>query len=692
MSVTEATIDLASFAEQIGSDGPGRGRGRAHPMGRRRRARSRARGSCRHPTGIAWIAVEEMTVCCGAGTLVTELDAALAERGQCVALPDWHGATVGGVLAVGRSGIRRLGYGPVRDALLQARFVSAEGRIVKAGGPTVKNVSGYDLCRLLVGSLGTVGLIGEVILRTRPLPAASRWFAIETADAVGRWLPRCTGRRACCGTATPRGFCSRVTRRTSRRRSSAAGLRGSARAARAAGAPLVDPADRGHRIDGHVRRRGRRRRRAPHRATTSSRRWTAVVADLTSRIRDRVRPDAAPQPGPRRARCMKLGVVDDELAACVACGLCLPHCPTYRVTGEEAASPRGRIAAMREVHWEGAEPDDAFVGFMDACVQCRGCETACPSSVPFGRLMEGHARLARRRGRFTPWWQRLGMKALGHHGLAAGRVAGARRRAAGPSRAEARLAAAPRRAGAAASTLAARAHRQRRVAVHRLRDGRVAAPGPRRRHPGARPRAGSASRCPARAATAAARCTCTPASPTTPDAWPDASMGSMPGTRADRRRLRRLRRRAEGLRPPARHARRRGVLGPRPRRARVARAAHGRAAAARRALVVVASRCRTRATSATCSAPTCSVRTVLQPYVEVVELDDEGLCCGAGGAYSALHPEMAGAIRERKVAAIVGPRRDVVASANPGCALHLAAAGVAIRHPMEIVDEALDGR
>jgi FAD/FMN-containing dehydrogenase len=179
LSVTETAIDLASFAEQVGTTGPvavvgGRTQwdvgGAPDPDTRLVPA----------PAGIAWIAVEEMTVCCGAGTLVTELDAALAERGQCVALPDWEGATVGGVLAVGRSGIRRLGYGPVRDALLQARFVSAEGKIIKAGGPTVKNVSGYDLCRLLVGSLGTVGLIGDVILRTRPLPLTSRWFAIET--------------------------------------------------------------------------------------------------------------------------------------------------------------------------------------------------------------------------------------------------------------------------------------------------------------------------------------------------------------------------------------------------------------------------------------------------------------------------------------------------------------------------------
>src|SRR5207244_2868672 len=83
-----------------------------------------------------------------------------------------------------------------------------------------------------------------------------------------------------------------------------------------------------------------------------------------------------------------LNVDADELAACVSCGLCLPHCPTYRVTGDESASPRGRIAAMRKVE-AGLPLEGSFTEFMDLCVQCRGCEAACPSSVPFGRLVEG---------------------------------------------------------------------------------------------------------------------------------------------------------------------------------------------------------------------------------------------------------------------------------------------------------------
>jgi glycolate oxidase iron-sulfur subunit len=84
------------------------------------------------------------------------------------------------------------------------------------------------------------------------------------------------------------------------------------------------------------------------------------------------------------------------------------------------------------------------------------------------------------------------------------------------------------------------------------------------------------------------------------------------------------------------------------------------------------------------------VRSVLRLYVaELVELDDEGLCCGAGGAYSVLHPDLAGDIRARKVAAIERTGATVVASANPGCMVHLANAGLDVRHPVTLIDEAI---
>ena len=87
------------------------------------------------------------------------------------------------------------------------------------------------------------------------------------------------------------------------------------------------------------------------------------------------------------------------------------------------------------------------------------------------------------------------------------------------------------------------------------------------------------------------------------------------------------------------------------------------------------------------------VRTVLGRYADIVELDDDGLCCGAGGAYSVLQPELAGQIRDRKLASIAratsASQATVVASANPGCAMHLAAASVVTMHPLDIVADLL---
>jgi glycolate oxidase FAD binding subunit len=130
----------------------------------------------RVPSGILSYEPADMTVTVLGGTPVSVLDAALEEQGQeCPLDPRDERATVGGVLACGLSGPRRLRLGPVRDRVLEVRFVTGDGRVVRGGGPTVKNVTGYDLPRLIVGSFGTLGVIVQVTLRTQPRPGCSSW-------------------------------------------------------------------------------------------------------------------------------------------------------------------------------------------------------------------------------------------------------------------------------------------------------------------------------------------------------------------------------------------------------------------------------------------------------------------------------------------------------------------------------------
>ena len=128
------------------------------------------------PRGVERYEPEDLTVTVGAGTSFAELDALLAAQGQeCPLDPRDPAATVGGLLACGLSGPRRLRHGPIREQVLEVRFITADGRVIKGGGPTVKNVTGYDIPRLMVGSFGTLGLLVQVTLRCRPRARVGRW-------------------------------------------------------------------------------------------------------------------------------------------------------------------------------------------------------------------------------------------------------------------------------------------------------------------------------------------------------------------------------------------------------------------------------------------------------------------------------------------------------------------------------------
>ncbi|HMG26484.1 MAG TPA: (Fe-S)-binding protein [Acidimicrobiia bacterium] len=393
------------------------------------------------------------------------------------------------------------------------------------------------------------------------------------------------------------------------------------------------------------------------------------------------------------------GVLDldeNELVACVACGLCLPHCPTYRVTGLETASPRGRIAAMQAVDLHGAAVDATFERYMEECVQCRGCEAACPSSVPFGHLMEGaRAALQKRRRTRRPWHRRaaewLGYRlVLPRHWLLLAlswllavaqwvRLVPARlplprislRSLARPLRASNT----PERAdaylfpGCVMDAWQRDTHRSA-LRVMDAAGARPALPGHGADCCGAlHVHAGRVDE-----AQRLARRVIASMPGDAPVVVDSAGCGAVMkdygrllGTTEAASFAARVRDFSEWL----------AEQGPPPVRAS-------------NRVVVVQDPCHLRHVQKAAGA----VRTVLAPAYTTVDTDDDGLCCGAGGAYNALQPALASDIRDRKVEAIrragAGSADPLVASANPGCAMHLAAAGLDVRHPADLLAEALD--
>lgn len=121
----------------------------------------------------------EMLAVVESGMRVGDLQALVAEGGQEWPVDAPTDATVGGVVAAGVSSFRRLRVGHVRDTVVEIEMVTGDGRLVKSGARTVKNVTGYDLHRLATGSLGTLGVIVQVALKLRPRPQARRRLTAE---------------------------------------------------------------------------------------------------------------------------------------------------------------------------------------------------------------------------------------------------------------------------------------------------------------------------------------------------------------------------------------------------------------------------------------------------------------------------------------------------------------------------------
>lgn len=141
--------------------------------------------------GIVDYEPSELVVTVRAGTLLSELEALLASRGQCLPFEPPRfaaGGTVGGMVAAGLSGPGRASAGSVRDFVLGIEIINGKAELLRFGGQVMKNVAGYDVSRLMAGSWGTLGVITEVSLKVLPTPVAEATlrFECDRAEALAR--------------------------------------------------------------------------------------------------------------------------------------------------------------------------------------------------------------------------------------------------------------------------------------------------------------------------------------------------------------------------------------------------------------------------------------------------------------------------------------------------------------------------
>ncbi|MFN2645793.1 MAG: glycolate oxidase subunit GlcE [Burkholderiales bacterium] len=144
--------------------------------------------------GITDYEPSELVLTARCGTPLVEIEETLARNAQCLAFepPHFGAATFGGCIAAGLSGPRRASAGALRDFVLGVKLIDGRGRVLEFGGRVMKNVAGYDISRLVAGSLGTLGLVAEASLKVLPAPRAERTRRLEMSEAraleaMNRW-------------------------------------------------------------------------------------------------------------------------------------------------------------------------------------------------------------------------------------------------------------------------------------------------------------------------------------------------------------------------------------------------------------------------------------------------------------------------------------------------------------------------
>ena len=144
--------------------------------------------------GIAAYEPSELVLTARCGTPLSHVEGVLNERGQCLPFepPHFGAATFGGCVAAGLSGPRRASAGALRDFVLGVKLIDGRGRVLQFGGQVMKNVAGYDISRLVAGSLGTLGLIAEASLKVLPRPPLELTLGLEmdeagALEAMNRW-------------------------------------------------------------------------------------------------------------------------------------------------------------------------------------------------------------------------------------------------------------------------------------------------------------------------------------------------------------------------------------------------------------------------------------------------------------------------------------------------------------------------